>query len=174
MDKLHNIHFIERKAAWRIHMVQVETSVETNNLKTRQCMAGNVEAYVWCINKKRSKNGPSRNSSSIMPDKYGVSSSLNQMMKNFDKQWKTLVESLQFRCQQQCVVKHQQIAAVKPAAVLGNARPIMLVLWMPTNLWEYDWKEYQNGIIKITSLQKEWIHWVIRNWGTSLFRCLKH
>ena len=174
MDKLHNIHFIEREAAWRMHMVQVETSGESTTSRP-----DNVWLDMWthmsdASKQKAKKNGPSRNPSSIMPDKYGVSSSLKQMMKNFDKKWKTLVESLQFRCQQQCVVKHQQIAAVKPAAVLGNARPNMLVLWMPTNLWEYDWKEYQNGIIKITSLQKEWIHWVIRNWGTSFFRCLMH
>ena len=30
--------------------------------------------------------------------------------------------------------KTQQFAAVKHAAVLGNARPNMLVLWMPTSL----------------------------------------
>ena len=58
----------------------------------------------------------------------------------------------------------------KPAAVLGKARQNMLVLSMPTNLWEYDWKEYRKGIMKITSLQKEWIHWVIIIWCTSLFQ----
>ena len=35
---------------------------------------------------------------------------------------------------QQCLVKHQQIAAEKLAAVLGNARSNLLVLLMPTNL----------------------------------------
>ena len=46
----------------------------------------------------------------------------------------TLVESWKFRCQQQCFVKHHYIAAGKPAAVLGNTRPNVLVLSMPTNL----------------------------------------
>ena len=41
------------------------------------------------------------------------------------------------------------------AAILGNTRPNMLVLSMPSNLWEYDWKVCRTGIAKITSLQKE-------------------
>ena len=60
---------------------------------------------------KQSKSGLSRNQSSKMPDKYVVSSSLNQMMNNSNTPWKTLVESWKFRCQQKCHVKHQQIAA---------------------------------------------------------------
>ena len=52
---------------------------------------------------KRSKSGLSRNQRSIMPDKYVVSSSLNQM-KNSNTPWKTLVESWKFRCQHQCLV----------------------------------------------------------------------
>ena len=74
---------------------------------------------------KRSKSGLSRNRSSIMPEEY-VSSSLNQMMNNFNTPWKTLVESWKFRCQQQCFVKHQQSAAVKLAAVLGTQDQICL------------------------------------------------
>ena len=33
-------------------MVRVETYKVTNNLKTRQCMARYVEAYVWCSEKQ--------------------------------------------------------------------------------------------------------------------------
>ena len=51
MDRHHKIHFIERKATWRICMVWGETYEETNNYKTRQCMARYVEAYVWCSEK---------------------------------------------------------------------------------------------------------------------------
>ena len=47
MDRLHKIHFIERKATWRLYMVGEETCEETNNLKTRQCVARYVEACVW-------------------------------------------------------------------------------------------------------------------------------
>ena len=32
---------------------------------------------------------------------------------------------------------------------------------------------FRIGIMKITSLQKEWIHWVMITWCTSLFQCLK-
>ena len=46
MDRLHKIHFIERKATSRIHMVRGEINEETNNLKTLQSMARYVEAYV--------------------------------------------------------------------------------------------------------------------------------
>ena len=43
---------------------------------------------------------------------------------------------------------------------MGNTRPNMLVLSIPTNLWEYDWKGVPRryDIMKITSLQKELIH----------------
>ena len=104
---------------------------------------------------KRSRSGISRNRSSIMPDNYVVSSSLNQMMKKLNTPWKTLVDSWKFRCQQQCLLRHQQIAAVKPAAILGSTRPNMLVLSMPTNPWAHDWKVCRTGITKITSLQME-------------------
>ena len=50
----------------------------------------------------------------------------------------------------------------------------MLVLSMSTNLTEKDWKVCSTGITKITSLQKEYIHWSISIWYTGLFRCLKH
>ena len=52
MDKLHKIHFIERKATRRIYIVLGQTDEEMNNLKTRQCVARYVEAYVWCSEKQ--------------------------------------------------------------------------------------------------------------------------
>ena len=52
MDRLHKIHFIERKATWRMYMVRGETYKETNHLKTIQCMARYVVAYVWCSDKE--------------------------------------------------------------------------------------------------------------------------
>ena len=73
-------------------------------------------------NAKRSKSGSSRNQSSIMPDSYVVSSSLNWMMNNLNTPWKTLVESWKFRCQRQCLVKHLQIDAAKPDASTGISR----------------------------------------------------
>ena len=94
MDRLHKIHFIERKATWRIHMVRGETYKETTNLSSRQCMARYVEAYAWCSEKEsKNKDGLSRNRSSTMPDKEEEYSSLNQTTKNSSSQWKPLVES---------------------------------------------------------------------------------
>ena len=72
------------------------------------------------------------------------------MMKNLNTPWKTLVESW--------VKLHCAEVEGKPAAILENTRPNMLVLSMPTNPWEYDWKVYHNGITKIISLQKDQIH----------------
>ena len=80
---------------------------------------------------QQNKNGSSRKQSSIMPDSYVVSSSLNLRMKNSDTSSKMLVESLKFRCQRQCLVRHHSIATGKRAAVLGKARPNMFVLSMP-------------------------------------------
>ena len=107
MDRVHKIHFVERKATWRIYMVQVETKEETNNLKTWHCMARYVEACLMHRNGKRIKSVLSRNQSSIMPDNYVVSSSLSQMMNNLNIPWKMFVESRKFRCQQQCFAKYQ-------------------------------------------------------------------
>ena len=76
----------------------------------------------------------------------------------FLKKWKPPGESWKFPCQQQCLAKYRYWIVEKPTATLGKTRPTMLVLSMPTNLWEYDWKVCRTGITKITSLQKEYIH----------------
>ena len=57
MDRLHKIHFVERKATWWVHMVWWETYEKTNNLSSRQCMARYVEAYVWCSQKESENMG---------------------------------------------------------------------------------------------------------------------
>ena len=54
MDRLHKMHYVERKATEWIDMVRWETYEETNNLKTWPCMARYVEAYVW-FSEKESK-----------------------------------------------------------------------------------------------------------------------
>ena len=59
------------EATWWIYMVQRETDEATNDLKTRQCVARCVEAYVWCIEtQSKAKHGSSRNLNSIMPAWY--------------------------------------------------------------------------------------------------------
>ena len=52
MDRLHKIHLIEWKVIWWVHMVEVETCEEINNLSSRQCMARFVETHVHASKKK--------------------------------------------------------------------------------------------------------------------------
>ena len=51
MDRLHKIHFIERKATWRIFMVR-GGDLQGNKPRQDQTMARHVEAYVWCSEKE--------------------------------------------------------------------------------------------------------------------------
>ena len=83
--------------------------------------------------RKQNKDGLSRNQSSTMPDNREEYSSLNQTTKNSSSQWKPLVESVKFRCRQQCLAKYRQRAVDKPTAILGNATQNTLVLSIPTN-----------------------------------------
>ena len=71
------------------------------------------------------------NQSSIMLDNYVVSSSLNQMMKDCQHTMKNARRKLEISMPAAMLCKHQQIAAEKLAAILGNTRN-MLVLLMPT------------------------------------------
>ena len=83
MNMLHNIHLVERKATWWIY-IYIYGRCRPDMWK-HVSDASNQKA-------KRSKSGPSRNESSIMPDNYVVSSSLNLMMRTA-RTWKTLVGS---------------------------------------------------------------------------------
>ena len=113
-----------------------ETNEETNNLKTRQCVARYVETYVWCSGKQSKAKVGYR--ATKAPQCQEITWCLLYWTWGWRIQntsWKTLVESLKFRCQQQCLAKHQQLAAETPAAILGNTKPNMPVLSIPTNLW---------------------------------------
>ena len=107
------------------------------------------------LTRKQNKDGQSREQSSTMPGNHVVSSSQNQMMKKFKIPWKTLVESWKFRCQQQCLVKHQQIAAEKPAAILGKNKTRYACIVDADGSMRKRLKVCRTGITKITSLQKE-------------------
>ena len=73
---LNERHLTDNKVRW-------QTNEETNDLKTRQCMARCVERMCLMQRKReQSNNGLSRNQSSTMPDSYVVSSSLNRMIVN--------------------------------------------------------------------------------------------
>ena len=52
MDRFHQVHFVERKATWRMDMVWWETDEETYNLSSWQCMARCVDFFVRCSEKK--------------------------------------------------------------------------------------------------------------------------
>ena len=53
MDRFHKIHCIEWETTGWIYLVREEADEETNDLKTRQCVARYVEVYVWCIETQR-------------------------------------------------------------------------------------------------------------------------
>ena len=79
-----------------------------NQTTSRPDKVGQLCGSICRMQQKRmqSKNGLSRSQSLIMPDNCKESSSLNQMTKNSNSQWKPLVESWKFRCQQQCLAKY--------------------------------------------------------------------
>ena len=53
MDRFCKIRCIEWETTGWIYMVRRETDEERNEVKTRQCVARYVEAYVWCIETQR-------------------------------------------------------------------------------------------------------------------------
>ena len=68
--------------------------------------------------REQNKDGQSRNQNSKTPDNWEEYSSLSQTTKNSNSQWKPLVESWKFRCQQQCYAKYRFRAVEKPTAIL--------------------------------------------------------
>ena len=106
-------------------------------------MYGRICGSICLMQRKRKqrKNGISRNQSSIMPDNWKESSSLNLMMRNSETTSKTFGESWKFWCQQQCLAKYRYRAVEKPTAILGNARRNTLVLLMPTKARDRGLKE---------------------------------
>ena len=99
-DKFHKIHFIERKASWRMYMVRVGDS-RGNKQPQDQTMYGQICGSICLMQQKRKQNkdGLSRNQSSTMPDNWEEYSLLSQTMKNSSSQSKPPVESWKFRCQ---------------------------------------------------------------------------
>ena len=104
MDWLHKICSVKGKATGRICMVRSETHEGTNNLSSRQCMARNVEAYVWCSKEESKTKMGYRETKTRQWEQYNSSS---QTMKNSNSKSKLLEESWKFRCQQQCLAKYQ-------------------------------------------------------------------
>ena len=74
-----------------------------------QTMYGQICGKICLMQRKakRSKSGLSRNQSSSMSDNWKECSPSNQPTKNSSSQWKPLVESRKFRCQQQCLAKYR-------------------------------------------------------------------
>ena len=109
------IHGQDSQDSWscmRGHLTDIHglgVDLRANKQPQDQTMYGQIWGNICLMQRKAkwSKDGLSRIRSSIMPEDHVVSSSLNQMMKNFNTPWTTLVESWQFRCQRQCLAKHQ-------------------------------------------------------------------
>ena len=105
MDKLHKIYSTKREATRRVHLVPGETYNETNNLSSKWCMARYVEAYAW-RNEKESETEMGYRETKA-PQCQTIERNMNQMTKSSSSQWKPLVESWKFRCQQQCLAKYR-------------------------------------------------------------------
>ena len=133
VDRIHKIRSTLGKATRRMHMVREDLRRNKQPLVLMMC--GQICGNLCPMQRKRKQNkdGLSRNQSSTMPDNREEYSSLNQTTKNSSSQWKPLVESVKFRCRQQCLAKYRQRAVDKPTAILGNARQNTLVLSIPTN-----------------------------------------
>ena len=84
MDSLHKIYFIERKATWRMYMGNMQRKSKAKNK--------------WAVEKPKLDNARRLRGIFFIEPK--------------DEEFEhTMKESLKFRCQQQCLVRHQQIAA---------------------------------------------------------------
>ena len=84
------------------------------------------------------------------------------------------VESLKFRCQQQCLVEFNFISTGKPVAQLDNTRQNCLYCW-GRRIYEdtHGRVSEQEPWRPHTSQEKAWIHWVTTILCTNLFLCLK-
>ena len=91
-------------------------------------------------NEKSSNSGQSRKQSSKMPGDCVVFSFSILMGKNSSVSWQKLVESLKFRCQQQCFVEFNFMSTGKPVAHSDSTGRNMPVSLRPTNPWGYAWK----------------------------------
>ena len=143
MDGLHKSHFIERKASWRIYMVWGETYEETNDLKTRQCMARYVEAYVWCAKHKWIIEKPKLDNARQLRGIFFIEpddDEFKHTMRNARRKWE-IPMPVAMLCRTPANCRGEICRRI------GKTRPNMLVLSMPTNLWEYDWKVYHEGIM---------------------------
>ena len=119
-----------------------ETDEETNDLKTRQCVAGYVKAHVWLHrNAKKSKNEPSRNPNSIMPEDYVVFFFIEPDDEEFKRTMKTARRKLEIPMPAAMLCKTKKNAE-KPSAIWGTQDPICLYC--------RSWRIYVNSIGKRT------------------------
>ena len=110
-----------------IHMVRSETYEETTTSRLDDAWPN-----MWKIMSR-----------STTPDNWEECSSLNKTTKTSSSQWKPLVQTWMFRCQQQSFAKYR-------------CRQNMIVLWMSTKARDQVLKELDANLIKTTLLQKRW------------------
>ena len=140
MDRLHKIHFIERRPPDGFFHV-LGADLRGNKQPLVQMMYGQIcgSKCLMHRNEKQTKSGLSRNQSSIMPENYVVSSSLNRMMNNFFflKKKNTMRAArrkleIPMPAAMPCKIPIQNSGETHRNIV--ETRPNMLVLSMPTNL----------------------------------------
>ena len=161
MDKLHKIYFYWTEG----HLMDIH-GLERLTRKQPQdpTMYGLICGSICLMQRKakRSKSGLSWNRSSIMPEDYVVSSSLNQMMKYSNTPLKTLLESWKFRCQQHCLCRGETCRNLgkrktKIAGIVDADESMRILLEGVQHMYHED---------HISAKGK--MHWAMTIW------CLKH
>ena len=152
MDRLHKIHFAERKATWRDERPLEGFSWFGRRLTRKQTTSR--PDIVWPDMWKHLSDA-AKSRANKKPKLDNARQSRGSIFieledEEFTHIIKMLAESWKFRCQQHCFVKCQWIAGEKFAAVLGKARPNLCCRCR----WNYE-KYDRTGNTNITSLQKE-------------------
>ena len=157
MDRIHEICPTEDKVSRRTYMIWEDLQGNKKLLVLTLC-----DYLYGCLfpmqrKRKQNKEALRRTQNSTVPDNWKEYSPLRQTMKNSSSQWKWLVESCKFRCQQLSKYRHR--AKIKYACIVVSTRAR---------------DQLDTNLIKIRSLQKGWILWLTTDLFISSFQCLKH
>ena len=175
MDRFHKIHYIEWEATGWIYIVRKETDKKANDLKARQCMARNVETYVWCIktqNEAKVDNWETRSRTYHQIAWYFLHWSWCWRIQAYNE--KMLLESctIPMPAAMLCWIQNNSHRG-NPLCRWRTQNEIMLALLRPTNRWGYAWKGLRTNTMKTTSQEEVWFHWVTIIWCANWNLCLK-
>ena len=149
MDRLHNIHSIEQKG----HVADTHgpgRDLRGNKRPQDPTMYGQICGSICPMHRK------SKAKWSVEKPKLDSASNweLSQTAMNSSSPWKPFVESWNLPRQQQCLVRHQVVAAGNLTEILRNARRNTLVLLMPTKARDQGYNELDTSTRRIVFQRK--------------------